>query len=331
MTSLPERREDAAAVAVIVVAFNSGSDLDRCLSCLAAQTLAPRRVIVIDNASADDAVVRAREAYPQFEYVRFESNLGFAAANNRGIERAADCALIALLNPDAFPEMDWLERLVAAAGIHPRAASFASLLLCDDDPTRIDGAGDACHVTGLAWRRHHRHALRTPSLRSAPVFSACAAAALYRREAVIDCGGFDERYFCYFEDVDLGMRLRLRGWDCHLVPAARARHVGSASSRADGAFALYHGHRNLVWCFWKNLPLPLLVPLLPTHLLMVLVLTLWFILRGQGGAILRARRDAIAGLGAALALRRQIRATRRIGSLRLLRSLSWRLPIGGHG
>ncbi len=97
------------------------------------------------------------------------------------------------------------------------------------------------------------------------VFSACAAAALYRRDVFEALGGLDEDFFCYMEDVDLGFRLRLAGWGCTYVPTAVVHHVGSATSGRRSHFTTYHGHRNLVWVFFKNMPGALLWLYLPQH------------------------------------------------------------------
>jgi GT2 family glycosyltransferase len=87
------------------------------------------------------------------------------------------------------------------------------------------------------------------------IFSPCAAAALYRRSALLEVGGFDEDFFCYVEDVDLGFRLRLAGYRCLYVPLSVAHHIGSGTTGGKNSdFSVYHGHRNLVWAFVKNMP-----------------------------------------------------------------------------
>ena len=100
------------------------------------------------------------------------------------------------------------------------------------------------------------------------VFCACAAAALYRLDAVRSVGGFDSDLFCYMEDVDLGFRLRLMGYSCRLVAAARVEHVGSGIVGYRSPTATYYGQRNLVWVFAKNMPAKLIWLLLPLHVVM---------------------------------------------------------------
>ncbi|MCP4090345.1 MAG: glycosyltransferase family 2 protein, partial [Gammaproteobacteria bacterium] len=221
---------------------------------------------------------------------------GFAAANNFAL---AECntEFVALLNPDAFPEPDWLERLVVAANLNPETVAFSSRQMEYESQYFLDGVGDAYHLSGLVWRRGHDCLLSDGFLQEREIFSPCAAAALYRREAFIDAGGFDDDFFCYVEDVDLGFRLRLAGYIAMYVPDAVVHHVGSATTGGqDSDFALYHGHRNLVWTFVKDMPGILFWLLLPLHLALNIVSIIWFALRGRGRVILRAKRDALLGL-----------------------------------
>jgi GT2 family glycosyltransferase len=126
-----------------------------------------------------------------------------------------------------------------------------------------------------------------------------------------DVGGFDEDFFCYVEDVDLGFRLRLAGHKALYVPDAVAHHVGSATTGGQHSdFAVYHGHRNLVWTFMKNMPGILFWLLLPLHAAMNLVAVAVFTLRGQGWVILRAKWDAVKGLPTMWRKRKLVQSTR---------------------
>jgi GT2 family glycosyltransferase len=124
--------------------------------------------------------------------------------------------------------------------------------------------------------------------------------------------GFDETYFSYFEDVDLSFRLRLIGKRCLYVPQAVVYHVGSASTGKISDFVVYHGHRNLVWTYFKNMPGVLFWRYLPLHLLMNLFFMISFIFKGKGPAILRAKMDAIGRLPTIIRTRRQIQSSRKI-------------------
>ncbi|WP_282756569.1 glycosyltransferase family 2 protein [Desulfuromonas thiophila] len=320
----------AAAIGVVIVNYNGAHHLSRCLTALRSQTLPPRDIVLLDNASSD-ASLQLLRSFPEVRLLPQLHNLGFARGNNLAVA-AVDpaCDLIALLNADAFVAPDWLEQLWHVAQGRPEVAAFGSLMLLAADPSRIDGAGDACHCSGLVWRRDHGRLLSQMSLPAQPyeVFSPCAAAALYRRDIFNAVGGFDEAFFCFVEDVDLGFRLRLAGFQCVQVPSARALHVGSGSTGGShSAFALYHGHRNLVWNYVKNMPGPLFWLFLPVHLLLNLASLLWFAGRGQGAVVLRAKRDACRDLPRVWRQRRTLQKNRR-ASLMSLWSALGKVPLG---
>lgn len=311
-----------APVTVVIVNFNGGEYLRRCLECLARQTVFPERIVVVDNLSTDGSLATARDAIAATPVLAGRTqidptgeNLGFAAGCNRGIA-AATTPLVALLNPDAFAEPGWLDALVAAAAAHPECAAFGSRQMLAGRDGILDGIGDRWHLSGLAWREGHGLPLRERDRKPREIFSPCAAAALYRREALLGVGGFDEDYFCFGEDVDLGYRLRLAGYRARYVPDAVVAHVGGASS--EGQMATYLGHRNLVWTLLKDTPGPLLAPALLAHLSQSIFAGVFLGCRGRGRAFARAKWDALLGLGRCWWKRREVQARRRVSSWQIL-------------
>ena len=299
-------------VSVVVVNWNGDRFLERCLVALTAQTVRPHEIIVVDNASSDGSLDIARR-FPLVRVIGLEQNSGFARANNLAIATAsAESEWVALINPDAFAEPYWLEALLTAVESNPKFDVFGSKLVNAADTTLLDGAGDVYHASGLVWRSGHGVVVLTTGREDGPeIFSPCAAAALYRRSALRKVGGFDEDYFCYVEDVDLGFRLRLTGHQCLYVPQSVAHHVGSGATGGQHSdFSVYHGHRNLVWTFVKNMPGILFWLLLPVHVALNLLSIVWFALRGQGGVIFRAKRDAVLGLPKMWRKRQQIQKER---------------------
>jgi GT2 family glycosyltransferase len=269
------------------------------------QAYRPLRVVVVDNASSDGSPAAIAAMYPAVELVLLERNVGFAAANNVAIEMLADCELVALLNPDAVADPLWLESLVAAAADHLEYASFASRIERADEPGVLDSAGDVYHVYGTAWPGRHGATAASASVR-AEVFGATGAAALYRREWLIRVGSFDERFFCYFEDVDLNLRLQVAGGRCLYVPEARVSHVGSAITGRLSAFTLYHSQRNLVWTYVKSMPPHVFWRYLPMHVLLNLGSVVTFAVHGHAKTLLRAKHDAVRGLPAMVRARRSV-------------------------
>ncbi len=309
----------------MVVNFNGGEHLSRCLACLAAQTVAPERVIVVDNGSTDGSVeaVRAWVAERKGLAARtiFDAvgtNIGFAAACNRAIARS-ETEFIALLNPDAFPEPGWLAALITAARAYPGCAAFGSRQMMAGSPGVLDGIGDRWHLTGLSWRDGHGRAVEPADFLAREIFSACAASALYRRLALIDVGGFDEDYFCFGEDVDLGYRLRLAGYAARYVPDAVVDHVGGASTPSD--VAIFHGHRNTLWTLVKNTPGLLLTVVLPGHLCQSILVGVVLGFRGKGRVFFSGKWAALCGLSSVLEKRRSVQAGRRVSTWAIWRMI----------
>jgi GT2 family glycosyltransferase len=307
-------------VTVVIVNWNGERFLERCLSALLAQTVAPHEIILVDNASSDASLDIVRR-FPSVRLLVQNENLGFARGNNLAIEVAdAESEWIALLNPDAYPEPRWLEALLSASCDYPTFDIFGCKLVNAADPAVLDGAGDAYHISGLVWRMGNGAHVSSFSEQAHEVFSPCAGAALYRRSALLEVGSFDEDYFCYVEDVDLGFRLRLAGYRCLHVPSSVAHHVGSGTTGGQHSdFAVYHGHRNLVWTYVKDMPGILFWAFLPLHLAMNLAALLVFTLRGQGGVMFRAKRDAVLGLPKMWAKRRQVQSHRVVSWRAVLR------------
>lgn len=308
-------------VIVIIVNYNGGPYLDRCLEALTAQTVLPRQVVLVDNASTDGSADRLQDTFPWLRVIRCMENLGFAAANNLAVACSEPSEWLALLNPDAFPVQDWLAILQQATRDYPQYAVFGSRLLDATNPGQLDGAGDCYHASGLSWRRWHGCSATERGLQVEEIFAPCAAAALYRRQVFIEAGGFDERFFCYMEDVDLGFRIRLLGHRCLYVPAAVVHHVGSGTTGTHSEFATYYGHRNLVWTYFKNMPLPWFWLYLPAHLSLNLLSIPWLWRRGQGRIALRAKVDALRGLPHVWRQRQLIQKQRRVSGNEIRRMM----------
>lgn len=307
-------------VSIIIVTWNSARLLPRCLDSLAQQSFRDFEVVIVDNGSSDGALEKLSETYPtlNLSLEKLGENRGFAVGNNTGAALARG-RWLALLNTDAFPEPDWLAQLVQAAQTHPEFNSFASRQLQEGNPTLLDGIGDAYHISGLAWREGYNLPAAQMGLTPREVFSPCAAAALYLRDDFLHIGGFDTDYFSYFEDVDLGFRLRLLGGRCLYVPTAVVHHIGSASTGKSGDFSVYYGHRNLVWTYVKNMPLLLLLLFLPLHLAMSLLL---FMTKSQKSVFLKSKLDALCGLPAILQKRHQVQQQRRVSSREIVRTMN---------
>jgi len=317
-------------VSIIIVTWNSKKYLSDCLYHLTAQSFQDFEVIIVDNGSADGSLDGLWEKYPSLELHvhKLNENKGFAAANNIGA-RLARGRWLALLNTDAFSEKDWLSNLLSAVENNPGFSSFSSRQIQAGDTRFLDGAGDAYHVSGFAWKSYLDYPSENYGKETGETFSPCAAAAMYSREAFLEVGGFDEDLFSYYEDVDLGFRLRLAGYRSLYVADAVVKHVGSGTMGAQSDFAFYYCHRNLVWIFFANMPLPYLWLYLPVHTMTNLIYLIFYTLKGRGGVLWKAKWDAVCGLSTTLQKRRIIQTHRRVKSSDLVKIMEhgWLTPF----
>ena len=315
-------KPSAPAVSVIVVVYESGPTLAECLAALSGQTYRDYEIILVDNASSDRMAQAAAKADPRIRLIENAENLGFAAAVNQGA-RAAKGRWLALLNPDAFADPDWLARLAAATAAKPDVRCFTSRQLMAENPGKLDGLGDVMALAGYPFRGGYTHP-NPGVLEPGWVFSACGGAMMISRDLFLQVGGFDERLFCYCEDVDLGYRLRLVGEPTLLVPDAVVRHVGSASTggrRSD--FAVFHGTRNRFWVFVKDTPAVLFWLTLPLHILATLVLFARHATRGEVVTPIKGLASGIKNIGVALEARREAQATRTASAWEIARAMTW--------
>lgn len=313
--------QKTADLSIIIVNYNSASYLKKCLYHISIQTVAPREIFVVDNHSEKERIDTLVSEYPNARFIFNSHNTGFAAANNMAIKKAQS-RWLALVNPDAYLQEDWIETMFQAIEQYPSYGSFGSRMLKADEPETLDGTGDVYHFSGLAWRRDEGCAAANRRLSDDDIFSPCAAAAIYLREAVLKVKGFDEQYFCYFEDVDLGFRLQLAGYPSKYIATAVVHHTGSATTSVQSDFSVYHGHRNLLWTFVKNMPAGLLWLLMPLHIMLTLITPFRFFSRGQFGLLCRAKFDGLKKLGYFISQRKIIASYSIISQRELLAKMN---------
>lgn len=311
----------ACLVRVIVLNWNGLRWLDGCLSALRLQRGCRFEVVVVDNASSDASVAFVRERFPECQVKALESNLGFAAGNNAGVEGATAPYLV-FLNNDTEVEPGWLAELVATAERDQQVGLVTSHVVYMDRPGVVDSAGDGYLRCGGGFKQRHgqpvdRHA------GGREVFGACGAAFLIRRELFAALGGFDADYFMVYEDVDLSYRARLLGSRVMFAPAAGVRHAGSASLGRISASAVFYGQRNLEWTWMKNSTAAIFWRSLPSHLLYNLAGAAAYARAGLLWPWLRGKGAALAGLPSLWRKRRAVQDSRRADSAEL-----WRLMEG---
>lgn len=306
---------------VIIVNHNGGEYISGALTSLANQTFQDFEVFVVDNASTDKSMNRLGDRLPEKLHLRPQAtNIGFAAANNLAAREAEGDWLI-LLNPDAAASPDWLEKLEEGIRRHPETNMFASAQINMTNANTMDGAGDAYLGFGIPWRGGFGRPI-SEMPEEGTCFAPCGAGAMYRKDVFLAHGGFDEKLFCYCEDVDLGYRMRLAGEECVFLPDAKIRHEGSGLTNKVNGFALFYGARNRLWVYLKNTPFWLLVITLPGHI----ALTIAILLRGL---VTKRAKDTWRGIwaglkGAAPILKeRKALKARTASTSDLMRAMSW--------
>ena len=238
-------------VTIVIPNYNGINFLKDCLESLLRQTYRDYEIIIVDNASTDGSVEWVRENYPAVHIIRLSENKGFSAAVNIGI-KASDKEFVALVNSDTIAEEDWLFNLVDMIQGSEDIFSCSSKMLKMSNSQLIDDAGDGYTIFGWAFQiGNGLSEVRYNTSRS--LVSSCAGAAIYRRKLFSKVGFFDEAYFAYLEDVDIGIRATLLGLKNVYASKARILHYGSASTGGGfSEFKVRLSARNNIWLFKKN-------------------------------------------------------------------------------
>lgn len=313
-------------VSVIIPNWNGQNLLGPCLESLYRQEFDDFETILVDNGSTDESIVFVEKYFPQVTIIRLEENRGFSAAVNAGIS-ASVSPYICLLNNDTEVDPRWLGEIVAALDANPDLGSAASKILFFSDRTTVNSAGDEFSLFGVAYQK--RLMRGDGDLFSVPryVFSACGAAALYRREILEKVGLFDEAFFAYQEDVDIGFRIQLAGYHCLFVPTAIVYHKYHATSSRNSNLWFYLRERNKYFILIKNLSGKLLFLCFPLVLLQEAFSVFEAMWRGYIGAYWRARRDLWSYLPHLLRERRNIQARRVVGDVYMFGIMRFREPL----
>ena len=288
---------------IVIPTWNQAGLLAATLRSLRTQTFQDFEIVVVDNGSRDGTAAMLARDFSEVRLLALDENLGFGPATNAGL-RAATGEILVCLNNDVECEPGWLAALVAALDRMPQVGSVASKMMDAKRPGTIDAAGDAMSLVAWGVGRGEPDAARFNVGRE--VLSACAGAAAYRRAVFERVGWFDESYFAWFEDVDLGIRAQLAGFRCWYEPAAVVYHHGSATAATMSDRKLFLSVRNRLMLFFKTMPLrrvmvwglpvlasPWIDPVFTGRSLRVTARA-WFAFWPRLPAVLRARRTAYA-------------------------------------
>lgn len=320
MANEPERPR----VGVVIPAYNSRSDLHECLTYLGRSTYPHLEIVVVDNASIDDTVEYVKTHWPKLRLLLETTNTGYVGACRRGVRELEqrDVSYVALLNQDVMVKPDWLEPLVDYLEAHVDAAAAQPFILRSQNERIVNSLGNHINFLGFGFaggdgdrieNSRVQRFLKGPS----EVTYTSGAAMLFRMDVVRQIGLFEDDFFMYHEDLDLGWRIRLAGWHSALVPNARVihRYEFGRSARVKYEF----GERNR-----------LLVLLMNYHwLTWLLIFPAWFsveigvvtlsILKGWLPEKMRGYRYVILNLRQILEARRRHQALRRVAEHEVVR------------
>lgn len=325
-------------VTVVVVTINKLDLLRSCLESLCRQDYAAFETVVVDNGSDEDVQGFVSRGFPGVRTVRLKTNQGFAGGNNRGIETARG-QYVALLNNDAVASCEWLTSMVAAAESDPGVGAVGSIIIDGNRPQVLDSCGVGIALDGMS-----RQAMRGAPVPELPcpkevlLFSGCAC--LLRMAALKEVGLFDEDFFAYCEDTDLGLRLRRAGWKTVVSPGAYVHHFYSMTGGKFSLQKVFWVERNHFWVAIKNFPWPLLA-ILPVVTAWRYLVQGYSLLTGAGeikefgagagwfaivSTYLRSYMDMLQRLPVMLAKRRGFGEKHRVGEIEMGR-LIWRFHL----
>ncbi len=270
-------------VSVVVVNWNGKHLLGECLGSLASQDVKDIEIILVDNGSQDGSADFVRGRYPDVRVVRLPENVGFAGGNNAGI-RVASGKYVALLNNDTKADTGWLSNLLLTAETSVSSVGmWACKILSYANPDVIDNIGLLLYPDGLGRGKGRLETERGQYDSAGEALFPSGCAGLYRKEMLDEIGLFDEEFFAYADDVDLGLRGRLAGWGCVYVPAAKVYHKYSSSSSAYSPLKAFLVERNRIWVLLKYYPIELIL-ISPLFTLLRLATHLFGALTGKGAS-----------------------------------------------
>lgn len=264
---------------ILILNWNGRDLVADCLESLRRQRCRDFEVIVVDNGSSDGSADFLRAGYPEAQVLALPTNTGFCGGNNAALARS-NGELVVLLNNDAELHEDFLTEMAAAADRDASFGMFAANVRMFDRRDVFDSTGLLVYPDGICRSRGWLEEDKGQYDQADEVLCPNGCAAVYRRSMIDEVGFFDEAYFAYLEDLDLGLRGQLRGWRCRYVPGAVAYHKKSMTSGYHSAFKAYLVERNRIWNAVRLLPLRLL-----------LISPLWTLARyaGQGYAAASGR------------------------------------------
>ena len=324
-------------VSIIILNWNGLKDTIKCLESLKKITYSNYEVIVVDNGSkGNDADVLDKKYGDYIKLIRNKENLGFAEGNNiaiREIIKEGKSEYILCLNNDTKVEPNFLNELIKCSQRHPMAGSIQPKMIWGLDKRLIDSVGIKFLTSGLAFDRGKFERVEKYD-REEEILGCCAGACLYRKEALQDImindEIFDKDFFCYYEDVDLSLRLQWVGWKSWYCPSSVVYHFWGKEGKAGSVFSVYYGMRNQIWTLYKNLPFSFIFKKIFKILFVEIVRIFINLLKGRKRkikAIIKAEFDAYRNITRILKKRKNLKKRVNFSEIEKFFTSGWRLKV----
>lgn len=304
-------------VAIVVLNWNGADDAIACMDSLLAQTV-KTHVILVDNDSHDNSVALFETYIKQhpnasIHLIKNSVNSGFSGGNNVGFRYALTQGYeyIGTLNPDATAETNWVENLIEELR-HHADTGVATGILARSDHIKVDTTGDFYTTWGIPSPRGRDSLLTDAPKEAEYVFGSTGGGFIARAEMLHSIGLFDEKFFMYFEDVDLSFRAQLAGYKVRYTPKAIAYHKLSASTNKVPGLAVYNTFKNLPMLFTKNVPFALWGQIAPRFFLAYFLILGNAISKGRGWPALKGFGKSIIYIPHAFRMRAIIQKTRKV-------------------
>lgn len=269
-------------VSIIIVNWNGGEVMWQCLDSLSKMRYSPWELIIVDNGSTDNSYKFAKKLVStshKVQVIENKSNLGFAKANNQGIEFAKG-KYVLLLNNDTKVERDLISAMIKFMETNLVVGVIQPKIFIMDKPGYLDNAGSFLTKTGFLQHWGYMHKDSTEFNKSREIFSAKGACMLIKKDLIDKIGLFDNEFFNYFEETDFCWRVWLAGYRVMYVPTSHIYHmVGFSSKRQNQSFVYFHSLKNMLAAQIKNLELKNLIQITPTFLLIIVSLSIYYLIR----------------------------------------------------
>lgn len=270
-------------ISIVIPNYNGLKYLKDCIDSLSMQSFKYFEIIIVDNNSIDGSCEFILENYPKVKLISLDKNYGFSRAVNEGI-KVSTGEYVVLLNNDTKVDEYWLENLVKCIEKNNKVFSCCSKMIRYNERNKIDDAGDKYTILGWAFKRGDGSSV-DKYCKDAVVFSSCGGAAIYRKKVFDEIGYFDENFFAYLEDMDIGYRANIYGYKNIYCSDALVFHIGSATSGSrHNAFKVKLAARNNIYLMYKNMPMLQLIINLPFLIIGHLIKYLYFVKKGLGKA-----------------------------------------------